>query len=400
MHKAHKLRIYPDWKQRSELKHQFGCNRYVYNAFIDVNQNYYDKGIYLSHFDMCKILTKMKDPNLSWLHRANAQSLQNTLKNFSMAIKGLAEGTSGYPRRKSKYGQQSIQYPQRVKIKGDRIKFPKVGWIYFRDDRTIEGKIKTVTLKKTVAGEYYASVLFETGEKYPQPERKIEESDILGVDLGITNFAVTSNGDVYENPRHFVRNQANLKRKQKDFARKKRGSNNWIKAKLQVAKCYRKSTNAWNDYQHKLSSDMVKNNHAIIVEDLNVEGMVKNHKLAKHIQDARWVKFQSYLEYKCKWSGKHFVKVDRFYPSSKTCNECGTINKMLSLGDREWQCQDCGAIHNRDFNAALNLQRQGILKLKTEGYSVSACGGSIIPDRVHAGYRVGPLKQEVPASLH
>ena len=397
MLKAHKLRLYPTPEQCAELKHHFGCNRFIYNNFIGINQEHYDKGIKLSHFDMCKILTELKkDPKFDFLNRAQAQSLQVSLKNLCTAIKGLVEGTTNYPRRKKKYGPQSVAYPQRVKIKGKHIKFPKLGKIRFRDSRTIEGKIKTVTLKKNAAGEYYASVLFETGEKYPEPMQKIEDHEVLGIDLGITHFAVTSNGDVYENPRHFVRNQANLKRKQQQFARKKRGSNNWNKARIKVAKCYRKSTNARDDYQHKLSSEMVDKNNAIIAEDLNVEGMVKNHKLAKHIQDARWSKFQSYLEYKCKWKGKHFIKVGRFYPSSKTCNECGTVNKMLSLGDREWQCNDCGTIHNRDFNAALNIQRMGINKLKTEGYSVSACGGTVIPSRERAGYRVVPLKQEVP----
>ena len=401
MLKAHKLRIYPTFKQRLELKHQFGCNRFVYNNFIGINQEHFDRGIKLSHFDMINLLVKMKkNPEFNFLNRAYSQSLQESLKNLCTAIKGLVKGTSCYPRRKNKYGQQSVAYPQGVKIKGKHIYFPKVGWVYFRDNRTIEGKIKTVTLKKNVADEYYASVLFENNKPLPTLKSKIKEHKILGIDLGITNFAITSNGDVYENPRYYVRNEPNLKRKQKKHSRTQKGSKRREKARIKVAKIHSKAKNRRNDFQQKLSSDMVNKYHAIVVEDLNVEGMVKNHKIAKHVYDAGWGEIRRMLEYKCKWNGKHFIKVDRFYPSSKTCNECRTINKDLSQGDREWQCSHCNTVHDRDFNAALNLQKMGIHRLKTEGYSVSARGGIVIPDPVHAGYRVGPVKREVTASVH
>ena len=247
----------------------------------------------------------------------------------------------------------------------------------------------------TVTGEYYACILFEIDKELPKPKQKIKEHKVLGIDLGISLFATTSDGQVFINPRWFVQNQLILKRRQKKLARKQRGSNNRNKARKAVAKVHRRIVNARKDFQHKLSSYIVAHYHAIIVEDLNVEGMVKNHKLAKHIHDVAWTQFLTMLEYKCKWKGKHFIKIDRFYPSSKTCNECGVVNKMLSLGDREWQCVDCGVIHNRDFNAAINLQKMGINKLKTEGCSVSARGGIVIPSRERAGYRVEPVKREV-----
>ena len=401
MHKAHKVRIYPTWIQRFILKHHFGCNRFIYNKFIDINQEHYDKGNKLSYFDMCDIVTGLKKKKkFNFLNKAYSQSLQISLKNLCAAFRNLAEGRSKYPRRKNKYGPQSAAYPQGCKIKGNRIKIPKIGWIESRDDREAEGKIKTVTIKKTVTDEYYASILFETKEKYPKLKSKIKEHKVLGIDLGISLFAVTSDGQVFINPRWFEQNFFNLKCKQKKLSRKQRGSNNRNKARKQVAKVHRRIVNARKDFHHKLSSYLVAHYNAIIVEDLNVEGMVKNHSLARHIQQAGWKEFLTMLEYKCKWNGKHFIKVDRFYPSSKTCNECGTVNKMLSQGDREWQCSHCNTIHDRDFNAALNLQKMGINKLKTEGCSVSACGGHVIPSPERADRRIGPVKQEVPASVH
>ena len=380
MHKSHEYRLYPTWRQRFQLKHHFGCVRWVYNKFIEICQEHYENGNPLSYFDMCAILTKMKrGPELDWLRKAYVQSLRTALKNLSMAFKNLSEGRTRYPRRKNRHGQQSIAYPQGVKIKGKYIYFPKTGWIRLRGNRKIEGKIKTVTLKKNAAGEYYASVLFEDNKPLPKPKQKLEEQEVLGVDLGITPFAATSDGEIIFNPRNYVRNESNLKRKQKKFSRTQKGSKRREKARLKVAKCHRKAKNARKNFHQKTSSQFIAYNSAIVVEDLNVEGMVKNHKLAKHIYDAGWREIRHMLEYKCKWYGKHFIKVDRFYPSSKTCSTCEAINYELSRGDKEWECMHCGMIHHRDCNAALNLRREGINKLKTEGHSVSARGGLIRP---------------------
>ena len=378
--KSHEYRLYPTWKQRFQLKHHFGCNRYTYNAFIEICQKHYENGNPLSYFDMTAMLTKMKrDPELKWLNSANAQSLNAALKNLSMAFRNLSEGRTQYPKRKNRHGQQSIQYPHGVKIKGKYIYIPKIGWIRFRDRRSIEGKIKTVTLSKNAAGEYHASILFEIDTAIPKPKQKLKEQEVLGVDFGITPFAATSDGEIIFNPRHYVRNESNLRRKQKKFARTQKGSNRREKARIKVAKCHRKSKNSRKDFHQKTSSQFIAYNSAIIVEDLNVEGMAKNHKVAKHIQDAGWGDIRRMLKYKCEWNGKHFIKVDRFYPSSKTCSTCGKINYDLSRGDKEWECIHCGMIHHRDCNAALNLRREGILKLKTEGHSVSARGGIVSP---------------------
>ena len=377
--KSHEYRLYPTWKQCFQLKHHFGCVRWVYNEFIRICQEHYENGNPLSYFDMTVMLTKMKrNPKLKWLCEANAQSLNAALKNLVTAFKNLSEGTSRYPKRKNRHGQQSVAYPQGVKIKGKYIYFPKLGWIRFRDNRKIEGKIKTVTLSKNCAGEYYASVLFED-KPLLKPKQKLEEQKVLGVDLGITPFAATSDSEIIFNPRHYVRNESNLRRKQKKFSKTQKGSKRREKARIKVAKCHRKTKNTRKDFHQKISSDMIAHNYAIIVEDLNVEGMVKNHKIAKHIQDAGWGEIQRMLEYKCEWNGKHFVKVDRFYSSSKTCSTCTMINYDLSRGDKEWECMHCGMIHDRDCNAALNLRREGILKLKAEGHSVSARGGFIRP---------------------
>ena len=203
---AHEYRLYPTWKQRFQLKHHFGCNRYTYNAFIEICQEHYENGNPLSHFDMCAILTKMKkDPELKWLNGAYAQSLNAALKNLATAFRNLSEGRTQYPKPKNRHGQQSAAYPQGVKIKGKYIYIPKIGWIRFRDNRKIEGKIKTVTVKRTVANEYYASVMFEIQKDPPKPRQNMEEQEVLGVDLGITPFAATSDGEIIFNPRNYIR---------------------------------------------------------------------------------------------------------------------------------------------------------------------------------------------------
>ena len=228
----------------------------------------------------------------------------------------------------------------------------------------------------TPTGKYFASILRDDGLEAPAPPQVVEDTAIVGIDLGLNDLAIDCYGSKHVNPRFTKRASRNLRRKQKALSRKKKGSANRNKARLKVAKVHERTANARHDYQHKLSKHLVDKSHAICVETLRVKNMLKNRRLAPNISDAAWGELVRKLEYKCEWYGKHLVRMDPFYPSSKTCSQCGSKLTTLALDVRDWTCIVCGSHHDRDINAAINIKAQGILQLKAAGLSVSACGGS------------------------
>ncbi|MFN9671464.1 MAG: RNA-guided endonuclease InsQ/TnpB family protein, partial [Microcystis sp.] len=309
-----------------------------------------------------------------WLTDAYSQCLQVVALNLSQAYQNFFEKRARLPRFKSKHGRQSISYPANVKFEGDYLKLPgKVGLVYCVRHREFEGTIKTVTISKTPDGKYYASILVDDELELPETSK---DGKGIGIDLGLTHFAITSNGSKYENPRHLAKHQRNLKRKQQKLSRKKKGSNNRQKARRKVAKVHSKISRCREDFLHKLSRKIVNENQVIAVENLNVKGMVRNHNLAKAISDCGWGMFCTMLKYKAEWEGKTYIEVDRFFPSSKTCNVCLNQVASLPLDVRTWTCEHCKTTHDRDRNAAINIKNEALRILVLSKAEVLSLGTS------------------------
>jgi putative transposase len=374
MNKAFKYRIYPKKNQEEFLTKQFGCARFVYNNTVAYRKEIYNKEKkHISKFNLIKRLVPLKK-EFPWLSEVDSQVLQQAVGNADRSHGNFLAHRAGYPQFKNKHSKQSIHYPQRVKINQEskKICLPKVGLVEIVLHRPFEGTMKGVTVSKTKTGKYYASVLCEIEDK----KLVVQHIDkVIGLDLGLHDLMVSSDGLMTGNPKFIKRASANLARKQKNLARKKKGSKRSNNARLLVAKAHEKVAACRSDFQHKWSKRLVDENQAIIVEDLNIKGMVKNRKLSKAISDASWHSLITKLAYKLDWQGKHLVKIDRFYASTQICNSCGRKQK-LELNQREYSCI-CGWSQPRDINAALNIKDQGIEKLKAAGYSVSARGGYV-----------------------
>ena len=383
MLKVIKVRIYPDDVQKQFISRQLGCCRKIYNLLLDYKKTEWEQNKHsVGLKDMGKYLTELKTKDeyfyLNDVHsKVLQQSMQDLNKAFDNFFKSLKKDKSvGYPKFKSKHdNKQSCRFPSDIfnrtnykcdKIKGNRITLIKqLSDIHFkcskRDEKYLNKKqqyIRSVTLSKTSSNKYYLSILID----YQQI--KYEPIDtVVGLDLGIKDFCVDSNGNRYENKHFYKNSEKRIKFLSKQLNRKQKGSRNRNKARIQLAKFYEKITNRRNNYLHQISSMLVNENQVICIEDLNVKGMMKNRHLAKSIQDLGLYEFRRQLEYKCQFYGRYLVVIDRFYPSSKTCHECGFINSKLTLNDREWICPVCGKHIDRDYNAALNILDEGLKQI-------------------------------------
>ncbi|WP_366863705.1 transposase [Microcoleus sp. CAWBG52] len=304
---------------------------------------------------------------------AYSQSLQVVALNLSTAYKNFFEKRGGFPSFKSKHNRQSVTYPQNVKILEDTIKFPIIGEVKAKIHRQYDGTIKTVTVSQNRDGAYFASVLVD--DKIGTPDANIE-GKAIGLDVGLTDFLVTSDGSKYKHPRATAKHRKNLKRKQQKLNRKVKGSNRRNKARKLVAKVNSKIKRVREDFLHKLSRKIVNENQVIVVEDLNIKGMVRNHCLAKAIYDAGWSMFGTMLKYKAEAEGKVYLEIDRFFPSSKTCNHCLFKVSEMNLKIRQWKCPKCDAVNDRDINAALNIRDEG-LRFLALGISATASGRNV-----------------------
>jgi putative transposase len=411
MYQSIKARIYPTDTQAEKLSQFFGCARWWWNrALNETTTTYAETGKGLSREGLNALLPALKK-EFPWLGECHSQVLQSVTLNLTKAFINFFEKRAKYPNFKTKHGKQSIQYPQGTKFVGDLIYLPKLGWIKISLHRPLDGEVKTVTISKHPSGQYFAAILTEqeadarpsgsptlqahqAGE-YPAPS---SEGNAIGIDLGITDFAITSTGSKYPNPRQIKKHEFNLKRKQRKLSRKVKGSNSWNKARKLVARIHQRITNSRQDFLHKLSHKLVNENQVIVVEDLAVKNMVRNHCLAKAISDCGWSSFVGMLNYKCERSGKILVKVDRFFPSSKTCSNCYHRVSSLPLDVRHWTCSSCGTHHDRDVNAAQNLKAEG-LRLLALGTSATADGGNVRPSRGRkTSVRRSPSKSEAPSS--
>ncbi|QOQ70395.1 RNA-guided endonuclease InsQ/TnpB family protein [Photobacterium damselae] len=373
MLRATKVRIYPTQEQAEFLIAQFGAVRFAYNKALYLKTHMYRKhGVKLNPKKDIKPLLSVakKSRKYHWLKQYDSIALQQSVINLHQAFDNFFNPKlkAKYPQFKRRYGKQSSYHCVGVKVMDGAIKLPKMKPIEANIHREIIGTVKSITLSLSKTGKFYASILVDDDIDAPALINTV--SKVTGIDLGLSHFAIESNGKKTANPRYLKRAEKNLKRKQRQLSRKKKGSANRAKARLLVAKCHEKVANARADFQHKLSRTLVDKNHAVIVETLKSANMMKNHKLAKHIADASWHSFVVKLEYKLKEQGKHLVKVDQWYASSKTCHCCGYKMEEMPLSVRKWDCPSCGTTDiDRDLNAALNLRDKGILELKAAGRS-------------------------------
>jgi putative transposase len=373
MYKAYKYRIYPTNEQENLLAKSFGCARWFWNYAVNLCQETYkNTGKGLSRGYIQGLLPALKK-EYEWLKEPYSQCLQVVALNLSTGYKNFFDKKAMLPKFKSKHSRQSISYPQNVKVDGDYINLPKIGLVHCKRHRDFEGDIKTVTVSRNPDGKYFVSVLIDDGKANPE---SVPVDKAVGIDVGLTHCAITSDGSKFTNPKFFVKCQRNLKRKQQKLSRKKKGSQNRKKAKLAVAKVHSKIARCREDFLQKLSRKIVNENQVIAVENLNIKGMVKNHNLAKAISDVGWGMFCTMLKYKAESEGKQYIEIDRWFPSSKTCNVCLNQVEHLTLDVRAWTCKHCGTHHDRDVNAAINIRNEA-LRILALGTSASACGGDV-----------------------
>ncbi|AOY82690.1 RNA-guided endonuclease TnpB family protein [Moorena producens JHB] len=384
-----KVRLYPTTEQKKIIAQHFGCGRFVYNKGIDLNKKQYEEtGNGFSKNGLVKLIPVLKK-EFPWLKDCYSQVLQMSMRNLGDAFTDFFKGKAKYPRYKSKFkSKQSIQFPANVKLKGrDSIAFPgRIGVVKASIHRSLDGKIKTVSLSKTSSDKYYCSVLMDYEGKEPE---KSSTGKIVGIDVGIKDLAISFDGiqtKKYENPQHLRKHQRRLAIEQRRLSKKKKGSSNRKKQIKKVARLHERVSNARQDHLHKVSRTIVNENQVVVVENLNVRGMVRNRKLAKSISDTALGMFVNFLYYKLERSGKVLVEIDRWFPSSKLCSNCGHKMDKMPLKVREWQCPKCGYNHDRDINAAKNIRAEGIRILNiADGTAVKACGADVRPQPTSVG---------------
>ncbi|AUB38808.1 putative transposase [Nostoc flagelliforme CCNUN1] len=401
LYKVVQVRLYPSIEQQIQLAQTFGCARWWWNYALNKSiEAYKETGKGLGRSALNAFLPALKKAQETvWLADCYSQVLQATTLNLTTAYKNFFEKRAGFPKFKSKHALESIQYPQNVKIVDGNVKFPgNIGIVKAKIHRAIEGKVKTVTVSKTPSGKYLASILTEIEGESPITS----EGKIYGIDLGLKHFAVVTDGakvSKYDNPKHLAKHEKNLKRKQKKLARKVKGSKSRNRYRKVVAKVYERVSNSRQDFLHKLSYKLVSDSQAVIVENLNVRGMVRNHKLAKSISDVGWGTFTNFLAYKLERRGGKLVEIDRWFPSSKLCQKCFYQIGEMPLDVREWTCPDCNTHHDRDANASTNIRAEGIRMIKAEGSAVSAVGGEVSPTLGRKSkFRHSPVITEAPPS--
>ncbi len=374
---TYKFRLEPTEDQKILLNKHFGSVRFVYNYFLNQRkEEYLNNKKSLNYYDQAKYLTDIKKKEeTKWLKEINSQTLQYSLNCLDIAYQGFFNKRTQFPNFKSKRSRNSFTVPQNVKVNDGKLFIPKFKGIEVIMEREIKGKIGKATISKTPTGKYFVSILTER-EYTPVPTTGKK----VGIDLGLKDFLVLSTGSKIKNGGFLKQLEHQLKLNQKHLSRKTNGSKRRERQRLKVARIHEKISNSRMDLIHKTSLDLIKNFDVIYLEDLNIKGMIKNHKLAKSISDVSWGKFIEVLTYKALWNDKEVVKVDRFFPSSKTCNYCGWINNSLTLKDRSWKCK-CGKEVDRDLNAAKNILNEGLrLSNISVGTTDYGRGAQIRPD--------------------
>ena len=368
MERAYKFRIYPNKTQRELLARSFGCVRFVYNHYLDKRTTLYKENkISFDFYKCCRDLTNLKE-EYEWLKIPDKCALQNAIKDLDVAFKRFFNGAN-YPKFKSKknrhysYRTQNYNKGTAIQVVDKKIKLPKLGWVKYKDKQIPQGRILNATVSQVPSGKYYVSICCTEVyfEEYPKTNKSI------GIDLGIKDFAVTSDGERFDNPKYLNKSLKKIAKLHRDLDRKTSGGSNHEKARIKLARAYEKITNQRLDHRQKLSTELIKRYDVLCIEDLKVTEMVQNnvHTLNRNIKDVAWNAFTVELEYKANWRGKKIVKVDQYFASSQTCHCCGekfSFTKDINL--REWTCPNCNAKLDRDINAAINILNEGLKNIK------------------------------------
>jgi putative transposase len=375
--RAYKYRCSPTDEQQQVLARTFGCVRYVYNWALRLRTDaYYQHQQRIGYHETSASLTILKQqPETAWLNEVSCVPPQQALRHLDKAFRTFFEGRASYPTFHKKHGVQSAEYTTSAfKWDGTHLTLAKMpAPLDIRWSRPLPDSCTptTVTVTKDCAGRYFVSLLVEEDLK-PLPVTP----NMVGLDLGLKSMVITSDGHTYGNPRFFAKDEKKLAKAQRKHARKRKGSKNRDKARKKVARIHARIAERRRNYQHKLSTQIIRENQVVCVESLSVKNMVQNHRLAKSISDVGWGEFVRQLEYKAEWYGRTLVKIDKWYPSSKRCFDCGHVLETLSLDVRVWTCPECKVVHDRDINAARNIL--------AAGRAVHACGEAVRPGRVKA----------------
>ena len=389
---TYKIKLQPTKLQAVLLNKHLGARRRVYNNLLAFRKQEYIKGSStMNYASMCRWIKSRKDSDCWWLKEVNSQSLQQAAKDLDGAYANFFKGRAMFPTFQSKYGSQSFRVPASTRFAGNRFVIPKFAeGIKYLSDREITEVIRVCTISQSTTGEYFATLVVEKEiPALPKTQRAV------GIDKGIKQLAVCSDRMVVTNPRSTYKWERRIKLLSRRLSKKKKGSNNRLKAKRKLAKVHTKITNTRKDHIHKATRKIVERSDIIVIEDLNTKGMLRNRKLSKAVADASFGEIKRQLEYKSKWYGKELVKIDRWFPSSKTRANCGWINQSLKLSDRVFKCTQCAYQADRDWNASVNILRQGINDLVRCGTPSEPVEYPLVDDRVAKLLRSnGTVKQE------
>lgn len=371
--RAIKIRLYPNKTQEQTLNKVLGCYRFVYNQMLALKQNAYNKD--KSNLGLCELSkffhgTLLKKSEYSWLKEQNTKVMKQAIRQMLSAYDGFFKLGKGFPKFKSKHDNNSALFPYEAISKSNSFETRHISLtkslkhikfhcsnLYFERLQKYKDNIKSATLSKTKSGKFYLSVLISMNEEEFKQFRHTNNK--VGIDLGVKDFIITSDGEVFENKHFFKKSENRIKKLQRQLSKKDKGSNNRNKIRIKIAKEFEHLTNQRMDYIHNAVNSLLKTYDYIFMENLNVQGMLKNHKLAKAIQELGFYTFKNTLKNKAMMNDKFVIEVDRWFASSKTCHKCGYVYKNLTLGEREWTCPICGEHHDRDLNAAMNILIEG-----------------------------------------